>query len=488
MATSSPTIIIGAGPAGLAAALELSRREIPGVVLEQAGRVGGIAQTVQFDGYRFDQGGHRFFTKVDEIARLWDDLLGPDLLTRPRLSRIYYDGRFFSYPLRVGEAFSNLGLLKSLRIFGSYLSACVRPQLPADNFERWVSNRFGRMLYQMFFRAYTEKVWGIPCTEIGVDWAAQRIRDLSLGKAVWQKLNPFRGKRAAAVSLIEEFRYPRLGPGMMWNACVERFTQAGISLHLGARAVRLTHDGHRVQAVLASGGAGILACGRPPSHLSLVTCHSPLPLPCSHVISTMALPDLIRALDPPPPEDVLGAADGLHFRELLIVALVVQSASLFPDNWIYIHDPTVRVGRVQNVRNWSPEMMPNDRDTVVALEYFCNEGDQLWATPDADLIGLARHELDQLGLLGDAPVGDGVVVRVRQAYPVYDPGYRERVATIREYLSGFENLQTCGRNGLHRYNNLDHSMLTGLYAASNVAGESHDVWSVNADEEYIEQR
>ncbi len=395
--------------------------------------------------------------------------MGPDFLVRPRLSRIYYQGKFFSYPLRAMEAFRNLGPLASLRVFGSYLAARIRPLSPEDNFERWVSNRFGRALYEMFFKSYTEKVWGMPCTEISIEWAAQRIKDLSLAKAVLSKLNPFR-RRPAAVSLIEEFLYPRLGPGMMWDACVSRATKAGHSLLLGTKAVQFRTERRAMVAVVAESTNG---------HVEI---------PCSHVISTMALPDLVVALGPSVPAKVRRAAEGLRFRDFLTVALVVEGTDLFPDNWIYVHDPHVQVGRVQNFRNWSPDMVPNERESVIGLEYFCNEGDDRWNSPDEELIDLAEREIRELGLIGRAPITHGAVARVEKAYPVYDPGYRERVALVREYLRTIVNLHTCGRNGLHRYNNLDHSMLTGLYAARNVAGGANDVWSVNVEEDYHEAK
>jgi len=462
-----PVVVIGAGPAGLAAALELSRRHTPVVVLERQERPGGLAQTVDFAGGRFDLGGHRFYTKIDEIGRLWEELLGEDFLTRDRLSRVFYQGAFYSYPLKPFEALRNLGPRRSLAIILSYLRARVRPDLPEDTFERWVSNRFGRALYETFFKAYTEKVWGIPCSQIGVEWAAQRIRDLSLGKAVWSRLNPFR-RAPAAVSLIEQFRYPRLGPGMMWDACVRASSAEGAEVRLNHEVLRIRHEGDRVLAVEVAGPQG------------------PLTLSPGHVISTMPLADLLLALDPQPPEDVATAARGLRRRAFLTVALLVETADTFPDNWVYVHDPSVRVGRVQNFRNWSPAMMPSDTQTIIGMEYFCDEGDSLWTAADADLRALAQTEILRLGLLSDAAISDATVVRVRDAYPIYDPGYEQRVATARAYLAGFANLRTCGRGGLHRYNNLDHSMLTGLYAARNVTGEAHDVWSVNVEAAHVE--
>lgn len=463
-----PVVIIGGGPAGLAAALELGRLRRHAVTVEQLQLLGGIARTERFDGYRFDLGGHRFFTRIPEISALWEELLGDELLTRPRLSRVYHHGQFYSYPLRLGEALHKLGMLRSLRVVGSYLAARIHPQLPEDTLEKWVSNRFGRVLFETFFKSYTEKVWGLPTSEISATWARQRIRDLSLGKAILSRLNPFRGKTSGATSLIEEFRYPRLGPGMMWEACAQRAAAAGQEFLLGTRAMELRHRQGMVESVVVATAEGTRS------------------LDCSAVISTMSLPDLVRSLRPAPPAEVLNAAASLHFREFVTVALVIDRTDLFPDNWIYIHEPSCQVGRIQNFRNWSPDLIPNQEESVVGLEYFCNRNDALWSSSDADLVTLATEELARLGLLRGGRVRRSFVARVEKAYPVYDGDFATHVRTIRTWLEAhLRNLQTCGRNGLHRYNNLDHSMLTGLYAARNLAGEHHDVWSVNLEDAYL---
>jgi len=462
-------VVIGGGPAGLAAALELGRLGSHAVTVEQQQLLGGIARTEQFDGYRFDLGGHRFFTRIPEISALWEDLLGDELLTRPRLSRVYHGGQFYNYPLRLGEALRKLGLIRSVRVLGSYLAARIHPQLPEDTLEKWVSNRFGRVLFETFFKSYTEKVWGLPTSEISATWARQRIKDLSLGKAILSRLNPFRSKTGGATSLIEEFRYPRLGPGMMWEACAQRAAAAGQEFLLGTRAVEMHHRDGIIESVLVATPEGTRS------------------LDCRAVISTMSLPDLVRSLRPSPPTEVLNAASSLHFREFVTVALVIDRTDLFPDNWIYIHEPSCQVGRIQNFRNWSPDLIPNDEETVVGLEYFCNRNDALWSSADADLVALATDELARLGLLGQGHVRRGFVARVEKAYPVYDGEFAAHVRTIRTWLeANLKNFQTCGRNGLHRYNNLDHSMLTGLYAARNLAGARHDVWSVNLEESYLE--
>jgi protoporphyrinogen oxidase len=466
----APVVVIGGGPAGLAALLELSHLGLPGLLAEQRSALGGIARTAQFDGYRFDLGGHRFFTRIAEIEQLWRDLLGDELLVRPRLSRICYQGQFYSYPLRLGEVIRQIGWGRSLQVLGSYLAARLRPQNPEDSFDKWVSNRFGRVLFEMFFRSYTEKVWGLACTEISAAWAQQRIKDLSLAKAILSRLNPLRSLTGVSTSLIEEFLYPRLGPGMMWEACADRAVAAGQGLLRETRVTALYHENGSVHTVGLAGVEGERE------------------VPCRAIISTMALPDLLRALQPAPPAEVMAAARGLNFRAFLTVALVIDHPDLFPDNWIYIHDPSVQVGRIQNFRNWSPDLIPNDHETVIGLEYFCAEGDDLWRTSDGDLVALATREMEHLGLLGGARVVRGVVERVDKAYPVYDDGFGERVMVIRRYLETFTNLQTCGRNGLHRYNNLDHSMLTGMGAARRLAGQPGEVWEINLGEAYLEEK
>lgn len=460
------TAVIGAGPAGLAAGLQLSRMGRPVTLLERDAVPGGIARTVQWGGYRVDPGGHRFFTRVPEISELWAGLLGDNLLLRDRLSRIYYGGRFYSYPLRIPEAVRRLGPATSARIAMSIVHARLRPRRPVDSFETWVSNQFGKVLCEKFFSSYTEKVWGRPCSEISPDWAAQRIKGLSLSRALLPSLRPRRDPNA--ISLSEQFWYPRLGPGMMWEACVADARANGAGVQFGAQVRRIEHSRGRATRVVWDGPAG------------------PQELECSHVISTMPLPHLVQAIDPPAPEAIREAASSLLHRSFITVALVVPGVDLFPDTWIYIHDPTVRVGRIQNFRNWSPEMVPNDLQTTIGMEYFCNQGDDLWNSSDSDLIALASAELRQLGLVPKVRGMEGYVARVGHAYPVYDPGYQERVGLLRHFLRDFENIQTCGRSGLHRYNNIDHAMLTGLYAAENVGGANHDVWQVNAEQGYLE--
>jgi protoporphyrinogen oxidase len=467
---AAPVVIIGAGPAGLTAAYELARLHRRAVVFERDAVVGGLARTVLYKGFRFDIGGHRFFTKARVVQELWRHVLGSDLLTRPRLSRIYYRKTFFDYPLRAGNALRGLGPLTMLSVIGSYLYAQLDPIRPERSFADWVSNRFGRKLYRIFFESYTYKVWGIPPSQIDARWAAQRIRGLSLWSAAWHMLGDAFGAATGnrVRTLIDQFEYPRLGPGMMWEAVAAHAIEGDVPVVLGTAVVTLHHQHSRLTSIEVSRNGKVEQ------------------LPCSGVISTMPLRELIQALSPPAPEAVQTAANRLNYRDFLTVALIIDAESLFPDNWIYIHDPGVRVGRIQNFKNWSPEMVPDRSKTCLGLEYFCFEHDELWAMQDTDLIALASQELATLGLLNGARVVDGVVVRVPKAYPVYDAGYQEALDKIRAFLDGFTNLQVVGRNGMHRYNNQDHSMLTAMLAVRNLEGEDHDIWNVNADDEYHE--
>jgi len=461
-----PVVIIGAGPAGLTAAHELSRRNFTSVVLEKSSMAGGLARTEEYKGYLFDIGGHRFYTKVAAVERMWREVLGSDLITRPRLSRIYYNGRFFRYPLEPLNALAGLGLTESILCGLSYAAAKIHPHKPEEDLETWVCNRFGRRLYRTFFKTYTEKVWGIPCREIRAEWAAQRIRGLSLASAVMNALRP----RRAAVSgdlrtLIHEFEYPRRGPGMMWQRTCGLIEERGARVMFDADVESIAWEPGRVTGVRASGR----------------TWHA------AQFISSMPIRELIERLDPPAPDYLRDAAGDFHYRDFLTVALIVRGKDLFPDNWIYVHDPGVRVGRIQNYNNWSPDMVPDPGTTCLGLEYFCFEGDGLWQTEDAALLELGKKELAALGLLDPAQVIDGTVLRVQKAYPVYDSSYARGVAAMRRFLDTVPNLQLIGRNGMHRYNNQDHSMLTGMLAAQNVMGARHDLWRVNVDADYLEE-
>ena len=464
-----PVLVIGAGPAGLTAAHELAERGIPAVVYEQDDQVGGLARTVTYQGYRFDIGGHRFFTKVEAVQRLWEEVLGEDFLVRPRLSRIHYRDRFFDYPLKPLNALGGLGPVETVRILVSYARARILPHREEHTFEEWVVNRFGRRLFEIFFRTYTEKVWGVPCSEIGADWASQRIKNLDLKTAVLHALASGKRDGAVVTTLIDRFHYPRLGPGMMWERMRDRLALRGVDTVVETEVVRLRHAGGRIHAVTVRDRAG------------------KRDLEVEGVISSMPLGRLVRALDPEPPPAVLAAADRLRHRDFLTVVLIVAQEDVFPDNWIYVHSPDVRVGRIQNFKNWSPEMVPDPAMTALGLEYFVHEGDDLWTARDDTLLERGAGEMERLGLVRASDVRGGTVVRMPKAYPLYDPDYAAAVATIRSHLAGISNLHTIGRNGQHRYNNQDHSMLTGLLAARVVAGEEHDVWDVNVDSEYHEE-
>jgi len=463
---NKPHVVVGAGPAGLSAAYWLAKHGSEPLVLERADKVGGIARTETYRGYAFDIGGHRFFTKNEEVDRLWKEMLGEDLIRVRRTSRIYYQGRYFDYPLRASNAILNLGLKESLLIPLSYVRAQLRKNSAEETFEQWVSKRFGDRLYRTFFKTYTEKVWGIPCEEILANWAAQRIKGLSLTTAV---TNALFGVQKAK-SLITDFVYPLKGPGMMWERFQEAIESRRGQLRLGAEVTRLCLEDGRISRV---------ACREDGEEREF---------PVHHVISSMPIATLIDRLDPKAPLEVCNAAHGLSYRAFVIVVLIVNKRQVFPDQWIYVHSPKVRVGRIQNFKNWSPALVPHPDKSSLGMEYFCDEGDEVWEMADADLAGLASSELAELGLADPDDVVDSFVVRQPKAYPVYNHGYEEHLATIRSFLGTIKNFQTIGRNGMHRYNNMDHSMVTGILAAENVLGARHDLWSVNEEEEYLEEQ
>jgi protoporphyrinogen oxidase len=465
-------LVIGAGPAGLTAAYELSRQGILSTILEADVVVGGISRTVNHHGYRFDIGGHRFFSKVPVINQLWNEMLGDQFLLRPRLSRIHYGGHFYDYPLKVSNALAGLGVIEAALVGMSYAKAKLAPRLPETTFEQWVSNRFGDRLYRIFFKTYTEKVWGMPCSEISAEWAIQRIKNLSLSEVI---RNTFGGRGRSKdgkiiTTLIGQFRYPRLGPGMMWEQFETFLTDRGVDIFFDRKVEKIWHRHGRVECVGARSSTGNL-----------------VKLPVDQLISSMPLRQLIESLDPAPPAEVMQAAAGLHYRDFLTVVLIVQRENVFPDNWIYIHTPEITMGRIQNYKNWSPDMVPDPSMTSLGLEYFVSETDEEWSWPDERLIELGIRECVQLGFIRSDQVRGGTVVRMKKAYPIYDKVRTENVATLQSFLNGLENIQIIGRNGQHRYNNMDHSMLTGLVAARNVIGEQENVWAINVDSEYHEE-
>lgn len=464
--------IVGAGPAGVTAAYQLqqiSPRYRP-VIYESGCLIGGIARTESHNGFRFDIGGHRFFTKVPEVEAVWNAVLGDDFITVPRLSRIYYKGRYFDYPLKLFNALWNTGPYEAVAIVLSYAKWRLRPHPVEETFEQWVINRFGARLYNHFFRSYTQKVWGIPPSQIRADWAAQRIKDLSLLRAISNAL----GGSRDTTSLIEKFKYPRLGPGMMWERMSDQVRDNGGAVNLNHEVVRVLRDGTRIKAleVRATDDTG-------KERTELVE--------ADHFINSAALSDLIEMFDPPPLEEVRTAARQLKYRDFVIVTLILDRPDPFPDNWIYVHDPNVSVGRIQNFRAWSPDMLPNPRQSSIGMEYFCNQDDAIWQMDDDQLARMAANELESLGLAEKKSVTDWAIIRQKKAYPVYDADYASALQVIREWLEKLENFQTVGRNGLHRYNNQDHSMLTAMLAAKNIVGERHDLWGVNVERSYQEE-
>jgi protoporphyrinogen oxidase len=467
-----PVVVIGAGPAGLTAAYDLAKNECPVAVFEADDVVGGISRTVERDGWRFDIGGHRFFTKVSRVEALWHEILpDEDFLLRPRMSRIHYRGKLFDYPLKAGNALAGLGVVEAARCIGSYGWARVFPPKDQSHLEGWVTARFGKRLFSIFFKTYTEKVWGMKCTELQADWAAQRIKNMSLLSAIANAVLP-RRNQTKITSLIEQFQYPKYGPGMMWERATELVRGLGGTVELGT-AVRTVHwePDRGAVAVDVVGASGVVRR-----------------VETEDVISSAPISALVRAMEPAAPAQVVAAADDLRYRDFLTVALVVPQEAGFPDNWIYIHTPGVRVGRIQNFGSWSPYLVKEGR-TCLGLEYFVNEGDEVWSQGDDALVKQGIAELEALGLIEGDGVEAGYVVRMPKAYPVYDERYQANLEVIRGWLAqAVPNVHPVGRNGMHRYNNQDHSMMTALLVSENIrTGSGHDVWAVNVEEEYHEQ-
>ena len=465
-------VIIGAGPAGLTAAYILAKRfGIRSTILESDAVVGGISRTVERDGWRFDIGGHRFFTKVKDVESLWHEILpDEDFMLRPRMSRIYYNGKYYDYPLKASNALKNLGLLEAAMCVMSYGWARVNPPKDQNTLEGWIVSRFGWRLYKHFFKTYNEKLWGVPVNRLPADFAAQRIKNLSLSSAVMNALLPKRNQKAIT-SLIEEFQYPKHGPGMMWERARDLVEAMGCRVVMNTRVVGVRRERGKAVAVVGQTKDGTRT-----------------DYPCSHVVSSMPLSQLITAMEPPASEGAAAAAADLRYRDFLTVALVVPEKYSFPDNWIYVHSKDVQVGRIQNFGSWSPHMVKEGR-TCLGLEFFVFEGDATWNKPDAELVEQGKRELGILGLVDPAKVEAGYVVRMPKAYPFYDEHYKTNVATIVEWLNReASNVFPVGRNGMHRYNNQDHSMYTAMLTAENIAsGTHHDVWSVNVEEEYHEE-
>jgi protoporphyrinogen oxidase len=466
-------VCIGAGPAGLTAAYLLAKRGWPVEVFEaDPVYVGGISRTVDYKGFKFDIGGHRFFSKSPEVNALWEELLGPDMLTRTRLSRIYYKRKFFGYPLDGLDVVAKLGLIWSILGGASFVKARLFPTKNPRTYEEFMVNRFGRRLFEVFFKTYTEKVWGMKTSELSADWAAQRVRDLNLGAVIRRALlGPARAK--AQMSLITEFRYPKEGPGMMWGEAARRIRALGGRIHMGTRVEGLSFDAStRRWRIQATGPDGARTT-----------------TDADHVISSAPIRTLLESVTPKP--QCLESARRLRYRDFLIAVLILKGREPFPDTWIYLHNPDVRAGRIQNYRAWSPHLVPRADVCSLGMEYFCFGSDPIWNMTDAEILKTAAAELETIGLGRKEDVVDGCVVRQSKAYPVYDLTYQAEVDRIREDVRAhYPGLHLVGRNGMHKYNNQDHSMVTAMLTVENiVAGaELYDVWRVNADAEYHEEQ
>ena len=479
MMSHADVFVIGAGPAGLTTAYCLTKHSPSVIVIEKDPLyVGGISRTVRYGNFLFDIGGHRFFSKAKEIVDLWQEILPDDFITRSRLSRIYYGGKFYSYPLNAFEALRNLGIFTSMACMLSYAYAKTTPIVSPHSFHDWVRNQFGERLFQIFFKTYTEKVWGMSCDDISADWAVQRIKGLNLLVTVMNALRRSFGYKRKTVpangevvkTLIESFQYPRKGPGMMWESAAVKIRERGGRILMGRELIELAYDnGQKLWSIDV-----VTTAGKRERYSA------------RHVVSSAPVRELVQKLNPKPIS--LLHARALRYRDFITVALMINKPDLFPDNWIYIHDPSVKVGRVQNFRSWSPEMVPAGM-TCLGLEYFCFEGDDLWNLPDEDLIALAKHEIARIGLVAATDVVDACVVRQPKAYPVYDDYYRDNLTMIRLDLEkSYPSLHLVGRNGMHKYNNQDHAMMTAILTARNIlAGERvYDIWQVNEDAEYHE--
>lgn len=463
-------VVVGAGPAGLGTALELARSCLKPIVIDRNDIVGGLARTIVRNGYRFDIGPHRFFTKNREIEQLWNQTLGEDFLAVDRLTRIFYRGRFFHYPLRPGNALLGLGPIRTARSVLSYAWQRLKSRRDEpESFEDWIVEQFGRTLFEIFFKTYTEKVWGIPCDRISKDWAGQRIRGLNLSEAIANAIGLRRRGKNVVKSLVEQFSYPRLGAGQIYEAFATEVEATGGQILLETTLEEIRTDRNTVQALRCAG-----------QHQGL--------MPVSMVFASAPITDIVRSLKPEAPADVLRAAERLMYRAHITVNLVLDGPTPFPDNWVYIHSPEVQMARIANYNNFGPGMVPDRNTTALSVEYFCFEGDELWVKQDDDLITLAKDELQRVELVPKATLLDGFVVREADSYPTYYLGHHADFEICYEYLKRFTNLSLMGRAGMYRYNNQDHATLTGLYAARNWLGTADmDLFEINAEEEYLEE-
>jgi len=463
MAIPKPIVVMGAGPAGLTAAWQLINAGHNVIVWDvDPSYVGGISRTVQAEGYRIDVGGHRFFSKSTDVNAFWRKILPDEFVEVERLSRIYFQGKFLNYPFEPTGAFRSLGVMETMKIRASALKARMNPIKPETTYTHWVINRFGQRLFDTFFKPYTEKVWGVSCDEISADWAALQLDDLSLVGA----FEDYKGSSAKKTP-PGRFQYPRLGPGQMWETVANKIIERGGPIFLDRKVQTIHWDETGVTHVTGTNAAGDF-----------------FQQEGSHFLSSIPLPELMLSLDPPPPKDVAEAVRGLRYRDCITVCLIVNRETVFPDTWIYVQDPSVKVTRVQNYKNWSAAMVPDPQLTSLGMEYFCFESDNLWNATDFDLAQLAIREVAQIGLVEASEIKDAFVVRTPKACPVYDHHYKERLKVIKEWVSLFANLQPLGRNGMHHYNNQDHSMMTAMLAVKNIQGANFDCWKVNNEAEY----
>ena len=456
-------MIIGAGPAGLAAGCRLTSRTIDTVILEKGAGVGGLSRTIRYRGNYFDIGGHRFFTKNRDVLRWWHQIMEEDFLKVPRSSRIFYEGKYFDYPIRLKNVLAGLGFFNAVMILASYFKARLFPCRNEENLEQWTVNRFGRKLYQIFFKYYSEKVWGIPCQRISVDWAAERIRGVSLSAAVRNALSG--GRNNKVKSLIKTFYFPRLGAGMMYERAAQKVIEQGGQIRCNSEVVRVSHD-HK--------------------NITRVSCKDALTggifeVEGSDFCSSMPVTALVQRMDPPANDNVLQMCGRLRYRSMVMVYLILDTGDFCEDTWIYVHSGQVKVARIQNFSKWSLAMLADPATTSLGMEYFCDEGDGVWRSSDQDLVETAVKELDVLGLARGKAIRDSLVVRVPEAYPVYEKDYREALDVVRSFVGGFSNLQCMGRNGMFHYNGMDHSVLAGFLAAENVLGARHDLWSIDVE-------
>ena len=465
-------IIMGAGPAGLTAAYELIRNNIKPVIIEKDSVVGGIARTVKYKEYRFDIGGHRFFTKNEEVEKLWEDILGEDFLTRNRLSRWYYNKKFFNYPINPLEILKIFGLQESAKIIASYAKAKIFPK-KEKNIEDWYINQFGEYLAKPFFIDFNKKLWGVPCNKLNMDFGKQRVKGVSFYSIIKEHVKKIlRINREDVKSLISKFRYPKYGPGMMWEEMKRKIEKKGGKFLMESEVVSINHENNKIVSVTVKNK------------------NKKKNIPGKYFLSSIPLKELIMKMNPKPEAEIVKAAESLKFRAFVAVALVLNKEKIFPDTWIYTHDKGMACIRIQNFNNWSPFLVPKGK-TCLGFEYTCNFNDEFWNLDDEGIRKIAIEDLEKAGFAEKKEVVDSKIIRLKDVYPVYTLDYKEKVSIIKRYIDkfnkNFKNIQPIGRGGMHKYNNMDHSMMTALLAARNILGKEYDIWKVNTDAEYHEE-